>query len=369
MDSQSLSFNMEILQRKIGILILLLPITLLIVSTGYSNPPSSLSKVPGTDYLHNVTKVQQSQKILRALFLENNHQYSEARNIWKTLPQTSKSVKDHIFQSDLMDQKPGVLEAIPKTASSILIAVSYYKWQKKWHEAYQLLKKHPDIVDESEDLRLIKVTLALYLRNYEEAELLLLGMASQDIVDQTYLHVLWSWYYTLSGKKNGFRGAIKELEEDILYLPAPLVMIEYQRETWSDTKRRALKALTRFPSNRELIEEIVTVFQNHGAWNELGHLMNAKKYSRYATSTWIFTANVYLQTGQNTKLQQLLNTVPKTERQRLEYLDYLARIAVRRKEWDQLKQISDQYHKHYPYLRDGDLYLVEHRGETGSKQK
>jgi len=352
-----------------GILILLLSITLLIVSTGYSNPLSSPSKVPGTDYLHNVTRIQQSQKILRALFLEYNHQYTEARNIWKTLPQTGNSVKDHIFQSDLMDQKPGVLEAIPKTASSILIAVSYYKWQKKWHQAYQLLKKHPDIVEKSEDLKLIEVTLALYLRNYEEAELLLLGMIPQDIVDKTYLHLLWNWYYVLSGKKKGFRIANKELEEDTLYLPPSFVMIEYWDETWSDTKRRALKALTRFPSNRELIEEIVTVFQNHGAWNELGHLMDAKKYSRDERVTWIFTANVYLQTGQNTKLQQLLNTVPQTERPRLEYLDYLARIAVRRKEWDLLKQISDQYHKHYPYLRDGDLYRVEHKRETGSKQK
>ncbi len=351
-----------------GVLILSFLIILLSVVTAFSSPPSP-EKISSTKHSQITSNIQRSQIILRALYLEHRHQYVESRNIWKTLPQTNKSVKDHIFQADLMDQKPGVLESIPETVSSILIAVSYYNWQKKWDKGYQLLKKHPDIVAKSEELKLIEVRLALYLRKYEEAELLLLGMAPQDLLDKTKLRLLRTWYFVLSGKKKGFRIAIKELEEDSLYLPASLMMIAHWGESWSDTKKRALKALTRFPSNRKLIEEIIIIFQNHGAWNELGDLLDLKTFNRDEAGAWVLTANVYFQTGQAKKLRQLLNTVRKTERHRLDYLDYAARIAVRRKEWDLLKHVTDQYHKYFPYLRDGDLFLAEYKRETASRKK
>ena len=346
-----------------------LPIILLNVAIAFSSPPFSHNKVYVTGDSKNAFSIKRSQAILTALFLEHRHQYAEARNIWKTLPLTNKSVKDHIFLADLMDQKAGVLEAIPKTISSILIVVSYYNWQKKWDKAYQLLKKYPDIVAKSEDLKLIEARMALFLRKYQETELLLLKMAPKDFFDKTQYQLLWNWYFALSGRKNGLRIETKKLEEDFLYLPASLVMVEHQGESWSDTRKRALKALTRFPSNRDLIEDIVFVFQNHGAWIELSNFLDLNNSNRDGAGDWVFTANVYSQTGQDKKLQLLLNSVSKTERHRLEFLDYAARIAVHKKEWDLLKHVTEQYHKYFPYLRDGDLYLAEYKRGTASRKK
>ncbi|MBT6613222.1 MAG: hypothetical protein HN745_08825 [Deltaproteobacteria bacterium] len=349
-------------------MILLLPTILLSLTTGFASPPIPPKINPGTNLSHETLRIKRSQEILRALFLEHRHRYNEARKIWETLPQANESVIDHIFQTDLMDQKPLFLETIPTTKSSILFVVSYLKWQKKWDNAYQLLKNHPAMVAKYEDLRLIEVTLALYLRKYKEAELLLLEMAPHNILDKIRLRQLWSWYYVLSGRKYGLRTAIEELEENTLYLPASIVVTEHLGFRWTETKKRALRALTRFPSNSELIEEIVIVFQNHGAWKEIGRIIAAKKNSPSATD-WIIAANVYLQTGQDHKLKQLLNNVPETERHRIEFLDYAARFAVRRKEWGQLKRVSDQVRKHYPYLRDGDLFLAEYNRRTGNSEK
>ena len=346
---------------KKGILLLFLPIVFLSNAISQATPLSPAESNRESDHSSLRIRVKKSQKILKALFLEHRHRYFEAKKIWETLPQTSKSVKDHIFQADLMNQTQLVLETIPPTASSIMLAVSYLNWQKQWDEAYRLLKKHPALVPQNEDLRLMEVRQSLYLRKYKEAESLLLKISPLDSYNKIQRGILWSWTHALSEKKSELKAVIEELEEMTLYLPASFFLTENGTFTWPELKKRVLKALTLSPSDTELFEKVIVLFQSNGDWKELENLIQWTIKKRRLKAIWKLEANVYWRTHQKEELKRLLGTVSEDEKKRVEYLDYAARLAILEEEWEQLKRISDQFRKDFSFLRDGDLFLAEYQ--------
>jgi len=367
---QPLTCRLDLCQRKKGGLILFLLFLLFFQVTDIGHPQSvfSAGKIPAPDQSQKTVRIAQSQKILEALLLEHRHRYREALAIWETLPQSSALVKDHVFQAELMGLKALNLKSVPDTVFSVKMAVSFLKWQKKWFEAYQLLHHHPHMVAQNEDLRTVQVILALYLRRYQEAESLLLGMSSHEFMEPAQRDLLWSWYFILSERKGDLKTKIDALEENALYFPASLMVMENLDSPWPEMKKRVLRALTRFPSDIELKEEVIGLLQNHGAWKELGTIIESKENNRNGSADWDIRANVYFQTGQSEKLKQLLDEIPEIEQQKIEYLDYKARVAILEGDWELLRRVSERCRKRYPYLQDGDLLLAEYEMHTGGQR-
>ncbi|NQU63870.1 MAG: hypothetical protein HQ517_06250 [SAR324 cluster bacterium] len=342
------------------LLILLLLIFFLGTATSCSIHPSPAVVSHDLALFSERVQTQHTLDILRALFLEHQHRYSEARKIWMMLPPTSSSVKDHIFQAELIDNTPLVMDSIPITASSIMLAVSYLNWRKQWADAYKLLKNRSIIVSQDEVLKLAEVKQALYLRKYEEAESILLGIIPYDSDDKLQWYLLWSWTQALSEKTSGLRSAIEKSEEFAQYLPASFYLMKDGTFDLPKMKKSFLKALTLSPSDTELTEKIILLFQYHSDWSELEILFESNNKEHW-TALWKLEANLYWMTGQKEKLKRLLETVSETEKKRVAYLDFEARLAILEEEWEHLKRILDQYRKRYSYLRDGDLFLAEYQ--------
>ncbi|MFH2132215.1 MAG: hypothetical protein ABIK68_17700 [bacterium] len=209
--------------------------------------------------------------------------------------------------------------------------------------------------------------LALYLRRYQEAESLLLEMSSHEFMEPAQRDLLWSWYFILSERKGDLKTKIDALEENAFYFPASLIVMENLDSPWPELKMRVFRALTRFPSDIELKEEVIVLLQNHGAWKELETIIESKEKHRNGLAEWDIRANVYFQTGQSEKLKQLLDEIPEIEQQKIEYLDYKARAAILEGDWELLKLVSERCRELYPYLQDGDLLLAEYEIQTGGQ--
>lgn len=322
---------------------------------GQTSSPVDISPFPDAPALS--ARIEQSQLILEALFLERYNQYDRALGIWETLPQTSKLVGDHIFQNGLMEMKPLNFNSIPATESSVNVAVSYLKWQKRWAEAYQLLQERSQLVQRTEELRLMQIMLALYLRRYEDARQQLEAMSSRNIQGHLRLDLLWSWYHLLSGDREGLKRVLVELEENAFYYPASFVVVEgigYSRE---EVKKNAMRALTRFPSDRELAERVISMLLRQGAIDDLEQVIAHQKGWNDSTVQMIY-AEFYLQSGRFEELKQLLIKIQNTEANQIELLEYRAQVAIYEKDWTALKHIAETYRLRFPFLKDGFLYMT-----------
>ncbi len=358
MDDSPLFYLLEKFLLKKGVLLLLLVFLSVKPIIGQTSPPLPFEVTPYPDNPSLTDRIERSQRILKALFFEQRYQYVEARKIWETLPRSSGSVGDHIFQSELLEMKSLDIGSVPVTVFSIKVAASYLKWRKQWSKAYQLLLEQSALVAQNEDLQFIQVMLALYLRKYEDAQKQLRKMDSANVHDKMQLGLLWSWYYMLSERLDKLMMELEELEDNAFYYPASFVISESARYPWQETKENALRALTRFPSDRELIERIVTLFRQQEDYDELDSILDYQQYSSDVPTAWMIWADVYLQTRQFEKLKRLLRDIQPAEKHRIEFFNYLAQIAIFEREWKQLMGIAEQCRIQFPFLRDGDLFMA-----------
>lgn len=351
-----------------------LPLLLFILLSAEPTPgqTSFLHSINVSSYPDNpglVSRVERSQRILKALFLEQRYQYREARNIWESMPGSSKPIEDHIFLNELIESESLELNAVPQSLFSTRMAASYLKWQKQWSKAYQLLSARPALVAQNEELQFIQVLMALYLRKYEDARKQLQAMGDRDTHDQIQLTLLWSWYYTLSERQAELKDVLGELEENAFYYPTSFVISESVEYPWHELKENALRALIRFPSDKELIERIVVLFSRHEAVDELSHVLEFHERGDTAQTAWIMQADILLSTQQFIELKQLLGEVQPEEEHRIEYLNYQAQVAIFEQNWQRLKRIAEVYRSQFPFLQDGDLFMSIYEDSIAPSQK
>jgi len=362
---QLFSFRNGLYLKRSGILLLLLLITSLNPVIGQTSPPQSIKISPYPNQRVLTTRIGQSRKILQALFLEKRYRYADAREIWKTLPQSSKSVIDHIFQNELVGREYLDQNSVPATVYSVKVAASFFVWKKQWRNANELLKSQPVLLARHEELRLMQIMTGLYLRKYDEVERQLNAADPDEAMDKMELGLVRSWFYILSERKNELQTLLKEMDENAYYMPDSFAITGNVDSSWQETKNRALKALTRFPSDRELIENIVKLYQQNSAWEELETAIGLGSLKNKDRTAWTVLAEVYLQTRQLDKLKRLLKGVALSETNRVEYFSFNARLAIHQKKWKQLRQIAEQVKQRFPSLRDGDLLMDVYRLRTG----
>jgi hypothetical protein len=353
---QFFSFRNGLHLRGSGFLLLLLLITFVNPVIGQTSPLLiKMSPYPNHRVL--TTRIGQSRKILHALLLEKRYRYADAREIWKTLPQSSESVRDHIFQNELVEREYLDQDSVPATVYSVKVAASFFVWKKQWRKAYELLKSQPALLARHEGLRLMRIITGLYLRKYDEVERQLNEADLNEALDRMELGLVQSWFYILSERTTELHALLKELDENAYYMPDSFAITRNVDSSWQETKNRALKALTRFPSDRELIENIVKLYQQNSAWEELETAIGLRSFKNTDKTAWTVLAEVYLQTRQLDKLKRLLEGVALGETTRVEYFSYNARLAIHLKKWKQLRQIAEQVKHRFPFLRDGGLLM------------
>ena len=353
---------------KRGVLILFLFFASIKLIVGQSPLPEKLEILPYPDTPLLTDRVKRSQKILKALFLEQRYQFTEAQRIWKTMPRTNLQVQDHIFQSELIVKRSLDTDTIPATPLSIKTAVLFLRWQKRWSEAYELLQEQSELVSNNIELQYIKAIFALYLRKYEDTQRQLKTIASNEFHDKEQLGLLGSWLYLLSGKQLQLQQALKQLEENAMYYPTVFMMSEYAGYSMHEIHENAMSALVRFPSNRELIENIVISLQHHEAFNELQDVLDHGISDNELRVAWMTRAEVYLQTHEFKKLKVLLTELQSSEEVRVEFLNYRAQVAIYEQDWPTLKAIAHAYHNRFPYLKDGDYFMAIYEDSTRQSQ-
>lgn len=330
------------------------------VSAGH---PSSVAPYP--DHPDTRFQIKRSQLLLKALFLEQRYQYRGARDIWKGFSRQSAAVRDHLFQNTVMIEDQIDLSAIPPTAYSIRIAATYLKWRKQWEAAYRILLSNRDLLETDAALRYLQVLLSLHLRRYADAKMALEAMEEMSDADPAQRDMLWSWYYLLTEQWQPLMAVVSELEKNAFYDPNAYPISEMPSDSQTERRQRALQALTRFPSDRELVEEIVVLFQREDALDTLYDALLSEENDDELITDWMIRGEILLQSNHLERLHRLLKQIPAAEQQEIPFLDLRARLAIREKDGTELKRIAGLYQRYYPYLRDGELYLNLLEEETG----
>lgn len=313
-------------------------------------------------------RIAQSQQILKALLLEQDYRFVEALGVWKMLPQSSETIRDHVFQIKLIEQGDLEINSIPETVFSIKVAVSFLKWQKRWREAYQLLQARSALIIQDEQLRFMQVVLAFYLGEYEAAQQQLKAIGSGPVHDKLQLQMMWSWYYMLSEKGEKLLQLLEELEDHATYHSASFLVKGSKELPWHKMRHYALKTLTRFPSDRELTEITIRLFLKQGALEELEKSILPRNTSDGVDDLWTVRAEIYLQTDQFAKLKSLLNDLHSEQTDQIELLTYRAEMAIAERNWPQLRIVAEEFRHRFPYLQDGELFMALYQQASDSEQ-
>lgn len=332
---------------------------IIMAALGFGRPETcfsaSLSLTESSEFK---SSVEQSRQILSALFLEEHYRYEEALRIWKALPSNNAAVTDHIFKDELLLKDPSITEMMPKTVQSMEMAVSYLKWKNHWQQAYHLLQYNPDLVSADQELQMIQVMFALFTRNYQDAEQHLKLLDTVDTSDNVQLETLWYWYYLLTGRLIEASKILTKLEQEAFYLPSSSILFDLSGYPRENVKGDIMKALTRFPSDRELFESAMMMFNRDGDTELLEALIESGTDLRKRRVPWTIRARVYLDTGRIKDAKRLLTKRRITVDESVEYLDLRARIAYMEKNRSDLERVARQFMKSFPNLTDGRMWMA-----------
>ena len=313
--------------------------------------------------------VDRTSKILRALFYQKREKYFDAYKIWRSLfHEGNEAVREHVFMTRLAVSSPGEEPVIPKTAKSLLLLSKYYSWQKRWQDSLKILQKSREKGISGNNILREIIRLNLYMGNYKEAEQMLSSIICTDRNDKKQSEILWIWLFVLTEKNQKAEQKIAALEEDFLYLPHSAVFPTDILVNRKKAKDSLYRSLTRFPSNKEIFEQLLKVLVRQGDWMELEKLVRSQEFIFKTKPYWPLMAELYLRTGNRKKLNALLKTLNSTHF-RPEFYDIIARKTIINKNWLRLKYVAEQYQKHYPDILDGKLYTAEYYRQTGQISK
>jgi len=312
-------------------------------------------------------RVKRSQQILTALFLEQRYLHEEAIRIWKALPASSIVVADHIYRNELFTREPTVSDPIPGSAPSLKMAVLYLKWRNRWQQAYQLLQSRSDLVSEAPELQMIQILLALYTRNYEDAEKQLELMNSAGAGENLQLLILQYWHCLLVGRRDEAAGILSEMEQKAFYVPSSLSLVDLAGYPQEPIKRAVKKALTRFPSDTALLEAAVALLQRHDDAEILDSIINAGSDADINRVPWTIRVAADFERGRIKQAKLLLAGFRDTAGNSLDYLNWSARIACAEQNRSELELIARRLLSLYPFLSDGRLWLEICRQPSAGK--
>ena len=330
--------------------------------TGYS---IGLQTLPSD--LNFQTDKSRTTKILTALLLENNRLYRKSNQVWSSLPQKNDRVQSHLYYNKLAMNRFALSENSPINEKSKLLKSRYLSWQRQWSHALKTLEeiRNKEI---SNEVRMERLRLNLLLGDYEKAGTIIRSFNPGSYREQMQLEVFSTWLNILKGNRKPAKVGIDKLEENYLYLPlSTMFPIDYLDS--DENLEITLKSmLMRFPSNSELFEQLILFCKKHKRWKVLDELVRSQKFINSSNVDWGLLAEMYLQTGQIRRLEKLIKSQNALS-VGPNFYDVLARLAMKRKNWELLLQVSESLRSHYPQLQDGLLYQVIYFQETGRENQ
>lgn len=308
---------------------------------------------------------RRSNEILKALLYENERNYDKANQIWKSLPADNPEVQDHLFYTDLATYLELQNTELPKSEKSQLLLSRYLSWQRSWQQAKHVLASDPNPTIEK---TLEMIRLDLLLGNYTNASNRMNALHPVDHRDKMQSEILKVWLQVLVGDEENAKIGIRKLEEDFLYLPLATMFPESYLGDEIERKVILVKFLVRFPSNKILFEQLVKLLIKSESWQELDNLVHSQGLLGKTSFAWTLLAEIYLNTGQQTAIDELLQSIP-PQGANPEYFDIIARIAINKQNWELLLKVSEILQTRFPLLLDGMLYKAIYFKEIGELEK
>ncbi len=315
-----------------------------------------------------IVETSKTKDILKALFFEHRQKYKQANRIWQKMPSDKKSVKEHVFRTDLALSSFGTLPHSPKSETSLLLLSRYYSWHKAWAKALSVLEKYKDEIDFSHEAYMEMVRLYLCLRQYDKAQSVLVKLCPANRREKMQQEIMTIWLGLLSGNRGDVLQKLETMEEDFLYISFLSIFPEEILSSKSDLKHKLKQSFIRYPSDDEIFEQLIQVLIFLEEWNELQELLSSQRTIFNMQPVWSVLAEMYLKTGQYNKLDKLIESKARRKKNPLVY-DLIARKAILNKNWKLLKNISGIYQAAFPELLDGKLYRAEYYRLTGQMQK
>ncbi len=335
---------------------------ILICESGYS---IGLQTLPSD--LEFQTDKARTSKILTALLFQNNRLYRKSSQLWASLPQKDDQVQTHLYYNKLVLSRYVLPKNPPKNEKTSLLVSRYQSWQRQWSQALKTLEGIGDN-DVSNQVWMEQIRLHLLLGNYDKAGTIIKRVKPDNHRVQMQLEVFSIWMNILKGIKKPATNGIDKLEENYLYLPLSTMFPLGYTDSDGNLEKTLKSMLMRFPGNPEMFEQLILFCKKHKKWKLLDDLIISQKFVDSTKIDWVLLAEVYLQTGQIRRLEKLIKS-QNTLTVGPDFYDLLARLAIKRKNWELLNQVSKSLRSQFPQLLDGSLYQAIYLHETGRKGK
>lgn len=342
------------------LLILLLPFFL---TFSCFATPSGKKFLPVPDTADFRVRVNQTNKILKALHLENREMPKTANQYWNSFPDSSIQVKAHQFRNYLFfngrllggSYKPNV----PETEESWFWVAQYYRWQKQWDLAIHAVDKMDALKPGSTRGKFERIQLYLYQGDFDKVLELLKSFNASSLQERLQYEVHYCWFLVLTGEYDQALRKMEKLEEEFLYLPHSSLIFPGINQRWNQAFSQLKRSLTRFPGNSHIFEEFFMLYWQRENLESVIQFIKVQKPGyrivRELISLESFLKDQERPGGAGALLNLLKNFLVTPD-----HFTKLANYAIEKQDWQLLGWVATILEEKYPDLLDGKLYLSEY---------
>jgi len=309
-----------------------------------------------TVFLH---KIENTVLILQALNDESHNKLREANSKWQKIRNQSQKKEEHLFINHILIDQRLPNQAYPKTEHAILAISGYLSWNRELLRALKVLQ----IEHKTNDILLEEIRLNLLLGNYQRVERNLIQFSPKTKEEQLIRQILEYWYLMLTGNIDRAEKVSQSIESEYLYSS----QFNFHSDSFYDKAEEKVdlyqKALTRFPSNEIIFETLLKKLLQGRKYCDIQHLLKLQ-----ASIYHLKTDPQYL----NNMIDKCLNQSSVEIKVDYTYLSWQAAQALKKTQYNHLKQYAEALIRYYPEYLDGQLFLLEYYRETGQielKQK
>lgn len=321
--------------------------------------------IPTNSLIQN--SIKRTGLVLTAFKFEQAGHYKKAKHIWRALDKQSPlEVSQYLYRLDFSSSPHGILMDPPKHEASVLLIVRYLTWLQYWEDALLIVQSHPDLFKNKDELRLEKIRILLKLGRYREAKTELDTFDSSKRRLQMQADIFKSWLSILESTPFVDRQFINRLEEEYLYVSATSIYPPGYWQKHPSLKQLFRRSLVRFPDNRSVFEQNLEIGRAENDWKELETLSESQSLLKKETIDWRLQKEIYLESKQVDKLNELLANLPAHFKTTREYFDTLARKSLIEENWPQLAEIAKEMTSRFPGVKDGLLYKIVWLRKTGN---
>lgn len=289
---------------------------------------------------------------LHALFLENRNRIQAANEKWKNVSVSSKHKEEHIYINQIMIDQRLSENKRPITTKTTLIVSGYLSWKKEWEKALKVLKTG----EQSNEVLLEEIRLNLLLGNYPKAKRLLSDTIPKSKEEKLIKEVLNFWHLSLTGNATAASKILTRIGSDYLYSPQ-FNFYSYENELNPNKKIQIYKkALTRFPSNNLIFENLIKNLLQISKYCEIQYLLEIQEKIYHVEIAPIFYENIK---------DKCTHRIDSEFTNSFESLNWRAGKAINMKRYDLLEKYASALMQHYPQYLDGKLYMSEYYKKTG----